>query len=392
MRRLAIITTHPIQYYAPLFRLLDERGVLAVRVFYTWEKDAAGFDKDFGKEIKWDIPLLDGYDFRFVSNNGSARRDFRGVRNPRLVQEIEEWGADAILVFGWNYHSHLKAIRTFKDRIPVLFRGDSTLLDERPGLKRLARRHFLKWVYRQVDAALYVGARNKDYFLAHGLREDQLIFAGHAIDNRRFADPDGGHAANARRYREEMGIGESDTVFLFVGKFQVQKDPFLLVRAFRQLGHPHVHLVLVGNGNLEEELRREAGGQSTIHFLPFQNQSAMPAVYRIGQVFCLPSQSETWGLSVNEAMACGVPVLVSDRCGCAEDLAIAGQNGHQFRSGDEQALLGALKRMLDPSVDLPGMGQRSLELIRDWSFDRIASAIELTTERLVSSRIKQSSE
>ena len=131
MRNLAIITSHPIQYNAPLFKLISERKKIKIKVFYTWEQSKEKvFDEKFGKEINWDIPLLEGYDYTFVKNISKKPNSgsFKGVINPTLNKEIENWKADAILVFGWNHHSHFKAMRYFKGKIPVYFRGDSTLL------------------------------------------------------------------------------------------------------------------------------------------------------------------------------------------------------------------------------------------------------------------------
>jgi glycosyltransferase involved in cell wall biosynthesis len=375
-RRLAIVTTHPIQYYAPIFRLLSERGNILVKVFYTWEKEAATFDKDFGKEVKWDIPLLDGYEYLFVSNEGNFGRDFRSVRNPGLIREIEAWGAQAVLFFGWNYYSHLKAMRYFKNRIPVFFRGDSTLLNERPGLKRMARRLFLRWIYRYVDVALYVGANNKAYFRAHGLKEDQLVFAPHAIDNDRFYDKSGKFEEEAKRWKKELGISEPDRVLTYVGKFYDTKDLFLLLEAFIELNAPGWHLLFIGNGELETSLKEAAERSGNIHFLPFQNQSRMPVVYRIGDIFCLPSKGETWGLSVNEAMACSRALLLSDRCGCTIDLLVEGRNGSSFTSGNKKELVEKMKRLTGPDADIAAMGLFSAELIRSWSYNQVISAVE----------------
>ncbi len=189
MKKLAIIITHPIQYYSPLFKLISERNKIQIKVFYTWEQSQEKvFDEKFGQEIKWDIPLLEGYDYTFVKNTAknSGSAHFYGVINPTLIKEIEEWQAGAVLIFGWNHQSHFKAMRYFKGKIPVYFRGDSTLIDPLPRYKKVARKIILKYVYRFVDRAFYVGTNNKQYYLEYGLKPKQLVFAPHAIDNKRF--------------------------------------------------------------------------------------------------------------------------------------------------------------------------------------------------------------
>src|ERR1700741_4146132 len=138
MKKLAIITTHPIQYYAPVFKLLQERGKIGIMVYYTWgEKSKEKYDPGFGSTIVWDIPLTDGYPLSWVENTAHdpGTHHYRGIINPNLIEEITQWQPDAILVFGWAWQGHLRCIRHFKGRVPVYFRGDSTLQDERPGIK-----------------------------------------------------------------------------------------------------------------------------------------------------------------------------------------------------------------------------------------------------------------
>lgn len=372
--KLAIIITHPIQYYAPLFKLLTERDILQIKVFYTWEQsEKMIFDKKFGREIKWDIPLLDGYKYTFVKNisKNPNSGSFRGVINPTLNKEIEDWGADAILVFGWNHHSHFKAMRFFKGKIPVYFRGDSTLLDEQAGVKTILRRFWLTYVYSFVDKALYVGTNNKQYFLKHGLKEKQLHFAPHAIDNGRFYDKTEEYQQKADKWRTELNLKKNDFVFLFVGKFEKKKNPVLLIEIAAEF--PKYKFIFVGSGELEEEMKQKAG--NNILFLPFQNQSMMPVVYRLGDVFVLPSQGpgETWGLAVNEAMACGKAVLVSEKVGCAVDLVRNGENGYIFESGKLNDLRNKIKQL---KYQLDNFGMESHEIIKNWNFEKFINAIE----------------
>ncbi|MFC0514562.1 glycosyltransferase family 4 protein [Mucilaginibacter angelicae] len=371
--RLAIITTHPIQYYAPVFKLLQEQQGLEIKVFYTWgEKAKEKFDPGFGKAVSWDIPLLEGYPYQWALNTSPApgSHHFKGIITPGLIQDIRNYAADALLVYGWAYAGHLKVIRHFKNRIPVFFRGDSTLLDKEKGIKQLMRTIFLKWVYRHIDHAFCVGSNNKAYFKKYGLKEKQLSFAPHAVDNERFGAPQTEKAALIRR---NLGIGPSALLILFAGKFEQKKSPQLLLDAFLTLNTPEAHLLFVGNGGLETRLKTRAAGKRNVHFLEFQNQSAMPAVYQACDLFCLPSAGpgETWGLAVNEAMAAGKAVLVSDKCGCAADL-VKPENGLCFKNEDINDLITALKTLTASKVHLAGLGRASKALIENWSFSIMA--------------------
>ena len=115
-----------------------------------------------------------------------------------------------------------------------------------------------------------------------------------------------------------------------------------------------------------------------IHFLPFQNQSLMPAVYRLGQIFCLPSQGprETWGLVVNEAMACSRTILVSNKCGCAINLVKNGINGYVFESNQLESLIEKLNILFAKKDKLIEMGKASYNIIQNWNFDAIVEGIE----------------
>jgi glycosyltransferase involved in cell wall biosynthesis len=384
--KLAIIITHPIQYYAPLFVLLARMTGLEVMVFYGWKGLLeGGHDRDFGQSIQWDIPLLKGYDSEFVNNVAAdpGTHHFNGIDLPTLNDRISSWSADAILVFGWSWKPHLKAMRHFHGKIPIYFRGDSTLLDEQPGLKRCLRRVFLRWVYCHVDTAFYVGERNRSYYKAMGLTDRQLTFAPHAIDNERFADPTGIHEKAALEWRQRLGIADDALVFLQVGKIEMNKAPFDVLSAFQQLDQrTDAHLIFAGSGVLEPSLKQHSGDR--VHFIGFQNQSVMPTVYRLGDLIVMPSRSESWGLAINEAMACSRAVAVCDRVGCAVDLVRPGRNGWRFSgSGPLGLALVMQEALIAGREQLRLMGSCSASLIEQWSLHRQARAIyDTVTKRM----------
>ena len=378
--KLAIISTHPIQYYSPLFRSLAGRSGLSPRVFYTWSQtqDAPVHDAGFGRTFSWDVPLLDGHDHEFVPNVAAVpgTHHFNGIDNPDLIGRIESWGADAVLVFGWNLRSHLAAMRHFKGRRPVFFRGDSTLLDPQPTLRRLARRAWLRWVYRHVDVALAVGANNVDYYSWCGLPAARIALVPHAIDTERFGDRR--HDGPARAIRAELGIPDSSPTLVYAGKFLPKKDPLLLLDAFFDAG-AGCHLVLFGDGPLGDELRRRSLHRPNLRVLPFQNQSAMPVVYRVGDAVVLPScgPGETWGLALNEAMASGRPVIASSRVGAARDLVVEARSGWTFEAGQRMQLARAIVQFRDAGPrQIAAMGEYARAHSQRWSIGVAAAALE----------------
>lgn len=383
-KKLAIITTHPIQYYAPYFKLLTERGNIEVKVFYTWGASVlkGKYDPGFKKVVEWDIPLLEGYEYEFLDNiaKDKGSHHFWGINCPTLISNISSWSPDALFIIGWSYYSHIRAMYYFFNKIPVMFRGDSTLLDEKPGIsfKKIIRKQILNWVYGHVNTALYVGQNNKKYYRKFGLKDNQLVFAPHAIDNDRFIVNDYESSLAAKDWRHKLGIKENHIVFLFAGKLEPKKNPDILIEAFAMLDANNAHLVMVGNGELEEELKSKAKPLSNIHFIDFQNQSLMPVIYRIGDVFILPSQGpdETWGLAINEAMACGRPVIASDKCGGAVDLIAHGENGFIFKNQNLPELVDTLRAFIKQPGLIKDMGMNSLQRIKFFTFEDIAIIIE----------------
>lgn len=384
MKKLAIITTHPIQYYAPWFKLLAERDKIEVKVFYTWGEEVLSdkFDPGFGKTIQWDIPLLEGYEYVFERNiaKNKGSHHFSGIVCPELIEHISQWQADALLVIGWAYKAHLDVLRHFKGQKPVLFRGDSTLLDEKDGfsIKKILRWAFLKWVYKHIDIALCVGTNNRSYYKRFGLKDKQIVLAPHAIDNSRFVDSTGEYSSVADKWRRDLGIGEAEVTFLFTGKFEQKKAPLLLLQAFLEASCENTHLIFVGNGAAEKELRDKTNGSPKVHFVEFQNQSMMPVVYRLGDVFVLPSEGpgETWGLAINEAMASGRCIIASDKCGGAIDL-ISDGYGNIFPANDINALKRYIAKWAQHTrKDLAILGNKAQVSIKEFNFERIVDAIE----------------
>jgi glycosyltransferase involved in cell wall biosynthesis len=342
--RLAVVLSHPTQYYSPWFRWLRARTPLVFRVFYLWEFGVTPQrDRQFNATFQWDVDLLSGYDHEFVPNLASepGTHHYHGLHNPTLPARLAVWRPTAVLFFGYNWSSHVRAIVSARlRRVPLLFRGDSHLLGR--GAPRLGARLALRALYAQFAALLPVGAANRDYFRLLGVPEKKLFFAPHSVNHELFDPNVPEHRSAAATLRSQLGISSSTHVVLFAGKLVSAKQPAALLAAFLGLRRPHTALVFVGDGPEKSALIEHARNAppGTVHFLPFANQSEMPARYLLADLFVLPSRGyyETWGLAVNEAMHLGVPALVSDLVGCQRDLVTDGQTGWVFDAANPRAL------------------------------------------------------
>jgi glycosyltransferase involved in cell wall biosynthesis len=388
--RLAIVSTHPIQYNAPAFRALAATPGLIVNVFYEWEGPTT-LDTEFGRGIVWDVPLLDGYEYRFIANRSPdpGTHHFRGIDNPTLLDEIRAWKPDVMLVYGWSFASHVRVLRHFSGRVPIMFRGDSTLLDESPGPKKMLRRAALRWIYRHIDVALYTGTNNKAYFRALGIRDEQLVWAPHAVDLEHFA-PSEQTQQKATALRSALGIDVDDCAFLFAGKLSYRKGVDVLVDIFCELpardSWRRAHLLLAGDGELLKPLKMRAAGQPHVHFLGFQNQMAMPAIYRMCDMVIMPSKwGETWGLAVNESMALGRGAIVSDKVGCAPDVVLPLKTGIVFCHSERDSLRNALLQIIDQPHLAASMGIHAFAEIQKWSIPAFADIVSAVCRDLASS-------
>jgi glycosyltransferase involved in cell wall biosynthesis len=317
MNKLAIVTTHPIQYYAPLFQRISKEQTIALKVFYSRDMDEVEYDDEFKRNVTWDIPLTEGYHHHFFPC-------FTRKGVSEMTEAIRQFHPDAILVFGWNFPGHLSVIRHFSKRIPVWFRGDSTLLNPMPKWKAALRKIWLHHVYSYIDLAFYVGQANKRYYEWAGLQSDQLIHAPHAVNNEFFHSERDSNRKGSAELRHQFQIPDKAAVLLFVGKLDPIKQPIELARAFLKSQSfaqgVKAHLVFVGTGQLHEVMLKEFDHSPIIHFAGFVNQRQLPAFYQLGNFICLSSISETWGLAINEGIASGLLPIVTDRVGCGEDL------------------------------------------------------------------------
>src|SRR5208283_1552454 len=233
-RRLAVVLSHPTQYYSPWFRWLRSRTALDFHVFYLWDFGVAPRrDPQFGTSFEWDVDLLSGYDCEFVPNMSAkpGADRFFGFRNPGLPRRLSALGPDALLLFGYKWASHLRAVAWARRKgVPILFRGDSHLLGR--GSPRLHLRLALGALYSQFACFLYAGAANREYFEALGVPRRKLFFAPHSVNAELFNRDDPGHIAQAQRVRSELGLKPTTRVVLFAGKLVEAKQPVELLQAF----------------------------------------------------------------------------------------------------------------------------------------------------------------
>lgn len=378
--RVAMVTTHPIQYQVPWLRRLAARPAIDLRVFFAMIPDAAEQGREFGVRFEWDIPLLDGYEYSVLENRSKhpSLTEFSGCDTPQLYREICKGRFDAVIVNGWVVKSCLQALWACKrSGTPCIVRAEVNGLRPRAIWKRGLHRLLLA----QYSACLAIGTNNRRYLLERGVPANRIFETGYCVDNERFS-------GQAAKWRAEPGVAElrrrfglelDRASFLFSGKFVEKKRPGDIIEAVRRLApadRDRLQVLMVGGGPLGETLRAQAAGLP-IHFAGFLNQSEITAAYAASDCLLLPSDSgETWGLVVNEAMACGLPVIVSDQVGSAVDLVQPGRTGHIHACGDVEALSALLAACIRDRASLARMGADASVLVRSsYNFDRVVDGV-----------------
>ena len=344
MHRVAVVASHPIQYQAPWFRSLA--ALVDLTVFYGHRQTPEGQARSgFDHAFEWDVPLVDGYRHVWLENISPQPGvdSYAGCDTPQLSRLLIPESFDACIVLGWYLKSYLQAIRACgKNGVPVLVRGDSQLKGPRSAIKSIAKYLPYRLLLRRIDVHLNVGRANADYLRHYGVPQSRLFFAPHSVDSERFAaGADRARATGAAaRARQQVTPSWDTSVFAFAGKFVSRKRPADFIEAIRQARARGAAVagLLIGSGP-EESALRSLARDLPVHFAGFQNQSEIAAWYAAADCLVLPSDGpETWGLVVNEAMAAGLPAIVSDEVGCGPDLVTAGETGFVFPVGDVGAL------------------------------------------------------
>lgn len=385
LQRLAIVATHPVQYNSALYQELAARPGLDLTVYYAYRPTPSEQGAGFGVSFEWDIDLLQGYEHRFLRNHARIPNTerFGGCDTPEIMDILERGRWDAVLLMGWQVRSFWQAMRAaWKRGIPAFVRGDSQLRNDAASVKRAIKRRLYPLFLRRFAACLAVGTRSAEYFQYYGARK--IVFSPHFVDNHRFAAAAERARLNRAALRRRWGIPEGAMVGLFAGKFIAKKRPLDVVRAVHASKDPAVRLLLVGDGELRsqcEQLDTELGRRG--HFAGFLNQTEMPDAYAASDVLVLPSDArETWGLVVNEAMASGLPALVSQEAGCAPDLIIEGITGHSFQLGAVMEVGRLLAAFAADPTRGAAMGQSAMIRVRDFSVRAAADGVVDAMHRL----------
>ncbi len=375
--RLIIYSSHPIQYQVPWFRALQNSGELDLLVVFSHLPNAKEQGSGFGVAFQWDVNLLEGYRWQVARTRPTlkAKSGFFGRVLADSTFELTQHKADAILLTGWQEFSLVQWLNAAHRRcVPVIMRGESNLMRHRRAASRLWHRYILK----QCDAFVTIGSANQAFYEHYGVDRKRTFSAPYFVDNDYFAAAASRANPLRQQKREEWGIPADAACFCFVGKLEQKKRVLVLLEALAVAQKRSVrplHLLVVGSGEQLAEARHTAeAGNLPVTFAGFMNQGEIARAYNASDCLVLPSDAgETWGLVVNEAMACARPAIVTDHVGCQRDLIEDGVTGFVFPLDDVGALADALCRAAER--DLSVMGKTAYQrVISTCSIERATDA------------------
>jgi glycosyltransferase involved in cell wall biosynthesis len=379
--------SHPIQYFTPLYKkLAEEMQDRAVKVYFLSDETLKPVvDKGFGARFAWDIPLLQGYTYKFVPNDApkpSIFNGFWGLMNFRLIKILKEEKPAWIVVPGWQFFSYvlLLIIGPYYGH-RVCLRTETPLKHEshkKTIVHRLRVFFIRRVVFPRVSKFLYIGKENKAFYQSYGVPEEKMIFTPYAVDNERFRMTYATYKEHKNVLRKELGIPEESIIFLTTGKYIEKKNPLDVIKAFSLVQHPEKYLVMVGEGHLRPEMEALIRANSLPVLLTgFINQTEITKYYAAADVFIMASGiGETWGLSVNEAMNYELPVIVYEQTGCAADLVLHGQNGFIVPNSDIIQLAARIQEAAVNQDWREKAGKVSGELIKNYDYNVVVEEMQ----------------
>ncbi len=391
--RVLLIGTHPVQYSSPMFRLYASDPRLEIQVAYCSLQGAeAKFDRDFGVEVKWDVPLLEGYAWVAVPNRswspGLGR--FFGLFNPRIWSLIRGGNFDAVVFYtGYAYATFWMGIAAAKlSGVPILFGTDATSLQPRDAKrwKLPIKRFLLPKIFRLADIVIIPSEAGRQFILSMGISDSRVVLTPFVVDNTWWSE----RASEVDRgaVRQEWGVPEDAPVVLFCAKLQPWKRPGDVLNAFAKANVEGAFLVFAGDGPMRASLEAAAkslGIAERTRFLGFVNQTGLPSVYRSADLFVLPSEYDPCPAVVCEAMLCGCPVVLSDEIRGRFDIVEDGKTGFVFPCGDVDALARILANALGERAKLVELSRNAVTRMETWSpqmnLDGLAMAVEQASSR-----------
>jgi glycosyltransferase involved in cell wall biosynthesis len=356
--RIAFLVERPTQFEAPFYRFAAQDPAHELRILFTGGPGVAGpvFDPELGTSVSWGIDLLGGYPSEVCPATEAA---------PWLAERLRPGRCDLLIANGYTQPLYRLGARIAQRAgVATALRLDSVLFDGSPVRDFAKRLLFATYMKRTYDLFLGVGSLTLEYLRAFGVPAGRTGLFPYAVDVEAFRSRSILSPVERAAVRERLGVPAGARVILSLAKLSSREAPWDLLRAFARLEEEDVWLVLAGDGPERAALEKAVGPR--VRFPGYIPYPELPALYAAADLFVHPAREERWGVSVQEALACGLPVVASSRVGAAFDLVQPGGNGFLYPVGNEEELAGRIGDAL--ALPPERVRQASDPILAEWDY------------------------
>lgn len=382
MPKLAIVISHPIQHFAPLYAQLSASTELELKVFFIAENGLRHYhDQEFGTQVKWDVPLTEGYPHEFVEP-GNILDDFSflSVDSRSLVEKVEQFKPDFIWLHGYAQRANWRVLLARPNNARIIYSSDSNLADHRSWLRTVLKKQVIAWFFKRCQFYLSISPSNREYLDYYGASREHIIETTFPIDIARIKQQKQNLSEPDRLFfKKSITIPDGSLVLLYVGKLIAHKRPQDVIEALaRDTLKPETYAVIVGSGSMQNELEilaKQKGVYERCRFVGFVNQGEMVNYFSIADLFVFPSEREPYGAIAAETLPFGIPMIVAEGIGAIGVSVIDGTNALLYPSGDIAALTKSIARLASDIELRARFSEASVELADKHDKSRMAHDI-----------------
>lgn len=350
--RLAVIVSHPIQHFAPVYQFLAASGKIEVKVFFLAENGAQPYhDHEFGAEVKWDVPLTHGYRQEFVEPGRILKQfSFFSLDSSMLLSRLNSFKPDFVWLNGYTSRANWRVLLNRPNGARIIYGSDSNLSDPRSWLRRLVKLLVVKFFLRRCHHFLSISPANHRYLNRYGVADEKIVDSAYPVEMTRLIEQcEALCDQDVERMRTDLQIPLHAPVILFAGKLIQHKRPQDIVKAITDDQLSGVHALFIGSGAMLEDLKQMASDLGVVqrcHFVGFVNQSKIGKYFSLADIFVFPSEKEPYGAIAAETLPFGLPMVVSEAVGAIGESVLDGQNALLYPVGNLKMLTKQLTRLL----------------------------------------------
>lgn len=367
--KIAFLVGHPTQFEGPFYQQFEKLfpGTLEVIYFNTAQPGQAT-DAELGFGVNWGIDLTNGYSWQVLPQR---------ARLSALKKILKEGNYDFVIVNGYNRKILIEALILCKlHKTPVALRLDTVLFQKEILVKRLYRYILINLCDSLFDHFLVTGIKCRQYLTDWKVALNKTSVLSYVVDNNYFVKNAVLSAEERTLLRSKFNVTDKSKIVLCISKLVPRESPWDVIKAMEKFSNRDIHLVIAGDGYERGEIEVYAKSIPglKVTFLGHMPYVDLPKLYALADLFIHSVLDEPWGVSIQEAIACGLPVITSDRVGASYDLIKVGENGFIYPYGDYDLLSKQIETILY-KLSLKEIKACNDAVLLKWNFNETAERL-----------------